>query len=749
MSSRTISWRISSVGLLFGLIFPLLGEREGCIPIPTSEDPLVGNWFLIATNITDGMPFSYWADVTITSNEALVFTSIEDTRGGRTDEPVTIGNIASDSTRAVCFRYDEAPECNSAPEGHFEGQLSEDENLFFLSAVNFPETGGGSYLFVRKKDGASTSMLNGSYQVSSILGKTTTPQGPVKIPDQSEWTDRGVAISPGTGNAWDVNLRGATSPTTVVKKNGTYFLYYVGSDGQRPDCGPAHRALGVATSTDGVHFEKYSRNPVITHNPNGYTCNEEGVFSAGATLDSNGAVVLYYSGCTTPPEELDKCNTVNSQVDCEGFKQQSNDGRSFGARTLVLDGSGDYLGSELFPVGTFPREDGEWFLYYIAKQISTNWDLLLVRGTDRNTYDPGSVAIVLQHINNQRYIRGGADPIWLDASTFALFITQDNGAGGNECDPNSWPDRTLQVRTGNKSDPYSLSSPVKTYNFGNGFNQATVFLDEESRTWFMYYLNQHDGKIYVKTAPVTYQSGAVARTGLFPHLAADPTDREPPNAAPRSASMFTEVGSVEFDSGQLVPAQSSLRTNEGQTIDFGSGSASVTSAGGFDSTSVQNGQNVSWKGWMTPGGDEIIATRHTGGSALPGTILLNRKTQGHGVWDIEGNYAFAYTWLDSEGKLQGSSKSVFEFDGRGNVPAATITYLDGTVETFTGSYQVASDGAFSLKIVHTNGDEEFISGQVGPVSNGRSSVISGYYTSTYSPQAPPMIPFFFVFIAMP
>ena len=48
------------------------------------------------------------------------------------------------------------------------------------------------------------------------------------------------------------DARRSHSADSIVKKDGTYYLYYAGSDGPRGDSGPAHRAIGVATSTDGV-----------------------------------------------------------------------------------------------------------------------------------------------------------------------------------------------------------------------------------------------------------------------------------------------------------------------------------------------------------------------------------------------------------------------------------------------------------------------------------------------------------------
>jgi hypothetical protein len=50
--------------------------------------------------------------------------------------------------------------------------------------------------------------------------------------------------------------------------------------------------------------------------------------------------------------------------------------------------------------------------------------------------------------------------------------------------------------------PNKLSKPIRIYRFEE-VNQATVFLDQESNTWFMYY--RGDDYYGVKIAPVAFQ----------------------------------------------------------------------------------------------------------------------------------------------------------------------------------------------------------------------------------------------------
>jgi hypothetical protein len=70
--------------------------------------------------------------------------------------------------------------------------------------------------------------------------------------------------------------------------------------------------------------------------------------------------------------------------------------------------------------------------------------------------------------------------------------------------------------------PHQLCDPIEVYNFDD-FSQATVILDEERRTWFMYYRNGSADKYGVKIAA----AGSIdstppdAPTGVTAKLVAD------------------------------------------------------------------------------------------------------------------------------------------------------------------------------------------------------------------------------------
>ena len=61
--------------------------------------------------------------------------------------------------------------------------------------------------------------------------------------------------------------------------------------------------------------------------------------------------------------------------------------------------------------------------------------------------------------------------------------------------------RIVEVRTTFGNSQGTLSAPVETYDFRD-LGNITTFLDNETKTWFMYYLNGAGNTIRVKTAPV-------------------------------------------------------------------------------------------------------------------------------------------------------------------------------------------------------------------------------------------------------
>jgi cysteine-rich repeat protein len=314
------------------------------------------------------------------------------------------------------------------------------------------------------------------------------PAGRIQIPKQSDWVDRGVVLSAGPPGSWDVKIT-AFSPCAVVKRDGTYFLYYIGADGARIDDGDArHRALGVATSVDGVTFTKYSGNPVITFLPHAggdpLYHEEEGVFSCGATRDGD-EVLLYYGAMTAFAPSL---------VNDDARLAVSRNGLDFRDLGIVIDHADPSVwghGDELDPLGVF-QADGNWYVYYSVADgfdFSGNrlrWEIGLASGPTRDRL-PNTGPV----LTGGDDLVGGGDPIWIGPDRIALFLIRLNSTGQTY----------IEVHTASSNAADELSGALEIYDFPD-HRQSTVYLDEETHTWFLYYRGVTGDYINLKTAAV-------------------------------------------------------------------------------------------------------------------------------------------------------------------------------------------------------------------------------------------------------
>ena len=97
--------------------------------------------------------------------------------------------------------------------------------------------------------------------------------------------ERMGVVLPQTPGAWD---SGSTAAPIVWKEEGRYFMLY---QGWKEGTGP--RIFGLATSDDGLKWEKHSKNPVMTPSPGQW---DQGGFECGCVLKIDDYYRLYYSG---------------------------------------------------------------------------------------------------------------------------------------------------------------------------------------------------------------------------------------------------------------------------------------------------------------------------------------------------------------------------------------------------------------------------------------------------------------------
>jgi hypothetical protein len=297
------------------------------------------------------------------------------------------------------------------------------------------------------------------------------------IPTQNDWMEFGPVLETGAEGEWDFFWAGLT-PASVVKKDDTYFFYYVAADGYRSHDGDArHRSVGVATSPDGIRFTKYDGNPIMTHRP--HDGEEEGANSAGVTLDKDGRFVMVY-GAAAGPADL---------IVADARYAFSDDGLSFSDVGQALYHCNIRLygwGDEVFPIAVFHHKD-RLYVYYQPNGI---------RGTERTlgvAWGPS-----LDRLNNSTKVLG-AESGGLPVDTWGNIIQLDDDTLVFFNQRLWWPDTYVEVRVASPETPYHLSEPVARYDIPN-LKRGVFFLDKERRTWFMYY-NDFSHYWNVKLAP--------------------------------------------------------------------------------------------------------------------------------------------------------------------------------------------------------------------------------------------------------
>ena len=281
------------------------------------------------------------------------------------------------------------------------------------------------------------------------------------IPNKGDWSAPATALTPNaTPGTWDHILWGAASPSTVVKFNGTYFLYYVGAAGDTgdPEYNPIRRSLGVATSSNGVQFTKYGSNPIITYTTTGGSVPEEGVGGATAIVVGN-TIHLYYAAIRS---------TGGQTVDLDIRYRKSTDGYNFTNDTLIYRSSGD----EYAPLSV-TYNGSTWSVYIKGPLTNGKGQISRLFGTSPTSL-PNKANVTSTTFGsggNANYIRSNVFVVHLDRRE----TTEDR----------------FQVRSINTGSPNVLSEPIFSYTFGNFGDHATpaTFRDEVTGKWFMYTLN--------------------------------------------------------------------------------------------------------------------------------------------------------------------------------------------------------------------------------------------------------------------
>lgn len=315
--------------------------------------------------------------------------------------------------------------------------------------------------------------LAGNWQEEVTAAAATAGDAVRKLPAPDDWVDRGEIFEQGVDGEWDLYLWGGFAASPVLR-DGVVHLYYQGARGYRTafDETVTWRAVGLATSDDGIHFVKFDGNPVVQWFPTEE--GEEGATSAAAVATFSGEIAVYYGA-----------NTAESRtnVSADGRLAWSSDGRTFEDRGVVLDhadarvwGSGD----ELFPIAAI-ADKGQWIVYYLPNGTLESGHLGVAWGPRPD--DLANTAEVRSPTGSVA-AWGAASMVEVGDNIYALFSS--NVRTGR-----------IEARLLRADTPWLLTDPIEVYAW-DGVQQGVVLYDPKAGIFRLYY---RTGSSYgVKTA---------------------------------------------------------------------------------------------------------------------------------------------------------------------------------------------------------------------------------------------------------
>jgi hypothetical protein len=285
-----------------------------------------------------------------------------------------------------------------------------------------------------------------------------------------DW-DAGILAFPQGGEGeWDHILWGGFA-NSLIKKGDTFYLYYQGSPSYDEQCeSVTDRAIGVATSTDGVQWTKYEGNPVITWSSQGSV--EEGAVGSAAWVGSDGKVYVYYgantgTGCTVRA-------SIRLAVSEDGVNFQDT-GEVLSAANPEVWGAGD----EFHPVGVY-AQGNQWNLYYIPNGVPLARKLGVGIGEAPDRFQQST------GLNDSTVPAWGPVSVILSGQQ-SVLVTNPEGVDG-----------PLNFYRFDAANPTSVQLQ-DSYDLPD-CTQASVLYDESSRRWLMSCRGQSAENYFTRTA---------------------------------------------------------------------------------------------------------------------------------------------------------------------------------------------------------------------------------------------------------
>ena len=304
---------------------------------------------------------------------------------------------------------------------------------------------------------------------TSTLVPSNTPN-PLNVPSLNDWDGGSLVFSHGAEGEWDAILWGGFA-NSLIKKGNTYYLYYQGSSFYDDQCeSVAHRAIGVATSNDGINWVKSPKNPVITWTKQGSI--EEGATSSAAWLGSDGRIYVYYGANTGSG-----CN-----VNTNARLAVSEDGETFQDAGAVLSGTDPDVwgaGDELFPIGVSSYAD-KWYLYYTPNGVPLSRKLGVAIGNSPDTFTKS------MGLNDSNIPAWGPISAIMNGDESVLITNPNDGSG------------IINFYQFDANKP-ALVQALTSYAIPD-CTQASVFYEAGTRHWMMACRDQNAENYYIRNA---------------------------------------------------------------------------------------------------------------------------------------------------------------------------------------------------------------------------------------------------------
>lgn len=161
----------------------------------------------------------------------------------------------------------------------------------------------------------------------------------------------------GIEGTWQENLEASF----VVKIEDTYLLYYSGYETEGDPAMGYPARLAVASSTDGVHFERVGNDPVLSPTPGWY--DNDAVYSPAVVISGDELVMVYAGHCYT------NCQvgwgvTLLGATSRDGLTWSKLDQPVLQGSTLGLEWTKDGVAEPALLFGA----DQQWHLFFTSLQ---------------------------------------------------------------------------------------------------------------------------------------------------------------------------------------------------------------------------------------------------------------------------------------------------------------------------------------------------------------------------------------------